>query len=140
MRLLGLMIAAALVSVTLVSAAAAATFSGSSTLLNPLLLSVAFTEVGVGNHPVGYRLEATAEWESSGCDGIPTIQSAVVSSQTESPIVPERGRASGVLLASAFGAGAPGTPGCPPPVRNEDGTYRKRLPRQPRFSGGSTSL
>jgi hypothetical protein len=128
-RLLVLISAAALISANAASAASAPNFSGSSTAPYPHVLSVTFTEIGVGSQPVSYTLEAAAKWQVLWCDGVRSIELTYRSWQTDplSPIVPERGRASGEL-----GSGGPylpaATPGCPPPVPDEDGTIPPAQP------------
>jgi len=121
--ILALAIASALLSVTVASAAAGANFTGSASSTLPYpgsnLLSVTFTEVGAGTHPVSYKLEAAAEFMVGQCDGSYTVERFVVSTETATPIAPMRGRTFGQLeTASSPG----GSPGCPPPPWNEDGT------------------
>jgi hypothetical protein len=134
---LGLFIsAAAFISATAASAAPAPNFSGSSSGSSsgryPHVLSVTFTEIGIGSHPASYKLEATAEFQTSGCDRVPTIERVHASSETGSPIVPERGRASGELAAVFWPLGSPGCPALEP---NEDGYYPPATPVATVFLG-----
>jgi hypothetical protein len=124
-------------SVSVASAAAGSTFTGSATTSPPPAgfpntLTVSFTELGVGSTPVNYSLNATAEFLlTDGCHGS-WVERKLASSATENPIVPQRGRASGTLAASA--AWPAGLPGCPP-VFNEDGTIQPMTPGQVTFLG-----
>jgi hypothetical protein len=129
-RLLVLISASALISATVASAASASSFGGSSMAPYPGGLRVSFTELGVGSHPVGYRLDAEARWQTGvRDDGTPIIQAMIPSLQIET-IVPERGRASGELT-PIITILPGGSPACPAPERNPDGTYPESEPCPP---------